>query len=114
MFKWLYSKYLIWKLIMNRIERLVSVQMDVDYFQSIVDFRGSEDFLRKQLAQEREKDVKEQNLELIGKLQESIDIVEKANASIVEYNTIAQELDMYLSYLRKRGAKKIKDTLDNI
>lgn len=114
MFKWIYRKYLLAKLKLNRVERLVFIGMDIDYFQRVIDNYGNEEDLRDQLKQEREKEVKEQDLELIGKLQEKINAVENANRNISDYKTVRKELLHYLRYITANGDDKVKETLEDL
>jgi hypothetical protein len=111
MFKWLYRKYLLKKLKLNRVERLVYIGMDIDYFQRVIEVYGEEDTLRKELKDEKEKDIKDQDLELIGKLNDKINAVKNATQNITDYKNVQKELGHYLKYLEMKGDEKIKETL---
>jgi hypothetical protein len=102
------------KLVRSRIEKLVYIGMDIDYFQRIIDKYGTEETLREKLKDEREKDIKEQDLEWLNILQKNIAIVEKATNSIVEYKAIEKELVEYLNYIKMYGDKKTKDIFEQL
>jgi hypothetical protein len=110
MFKWLYRKYLLRKIRLNRIERLISLEMDMDYFQKVIKHLGNEEALRKQIADERSKDIKEQDIELINTLNTKIERVVEATKNLNEYAAVSKEIEWYLNYIKVNGDTKMKET----
>ena len=114
MLKFLQRKSLLRKLKASRIEKLVYIAMDIDYFQRVLESCGTEDDLRQKLKAEKEKDIKDQDIDLVAKLNEQINAVSNASKNIIDYTNVQRQLVEYLNYINAEGDAKIKQTLKEL